>query len=50
MGKLWILLYQSGILMDDTHAYIFMDCEGGNDVSAIGVGANEPLVTVDLGW
>ena len=34
--------------MDDTHAYILTDCEGGNPVSAPGVGGNVPLVTVDL--
>ncbi len=37
------------LLVDDTHAYILMDCEGGNPVSAPGVGGNVPLVTVDLG-
>ncbi len=37
------------LLVDDTHAYILTDCEGGNHVSARGVGGNVPLVTVDLG-
>ena len=37
------------LLVDDTHAYIFTDCEVGNPVSAPGVGGNVPLVTVDLG-
>ncbi len=37
------------LLVDDTHAYILTDCEGGNPVSAPGVGGNKPLVTVDLG-
>ena len=35
--------------MDDTHACIPTDCEGGNSTSAIGVGDNMPLVAVDLG-
>ena len=35
--------------MDDTHAYILMDCEGGNPVSAQGVGGNVPMVTVESG-
>ena len=35
--------------MDDTHAYILMNCKGGESVSAPGVGGNMPLVTVDLG-
>ena len=35
--------------MDDTHAYILTDCEGGNPVSAPGVAGNVPLVAVDLG-
>ena len=34
------------LLVDDTHAYMFMDCEGGNRVSAPGVGGNMPLVAV----
>ena len=34
--------------MDDTHAYILMDCEGGYPVWAPGAGGNVPLVTVDL--
>ena len=29
-------------LTDDTHAYIHMDCKGGNPVSALGVGGNGP--------
>ena len=37
------------LLVDDTYAYIFTDCEGGNPVSAPGVVGNMPLVTVDLG-
>ncbi len=32
--------------MEDTHAYILMDCEGVDEVH---VGGNAPLVTVDLG-
>ncbi len=39
----------SRLRLDDTHAYILTDCEGGNPVSAPGVGGNVPLVTVDLG-
>ena len=35
--------------MDDTHAYILTDCEWVNHLSALGVGGNLPLVTVDLG-
>ena len=34
--------------MNDTHAYIFKDCEAGNPVSAREVGGNIPLVIVDL--
>ena len=30
------------LLMDDTKAYICMDCKGGNPVSAPGVGGNDP--------
>ena len=37
------------LLVDDTHAYILTDCEGGNPVSAPGVGGNVPLMAVDLG-
>ncbi len=37
------------LLVDDTHAYILTDCEGGNPVSAPGVGGNVGLVAVDLG-
>ncbi len=37
------------VLVDDTHADFLTDCEGGNPVSAPGVGGNVPLVTVDLG-
>ena len=37
------------LLMDDTHAYILIDCEGPNPVSAPGVGGNVPLVEFDLG-
>ncbi len=29
--------------------FILIDCEGGNSVSALEVGSNVPLVTVDLG-
>ena len=36
------------LLVDDTHAYIHLDCQGGNPVSAPGVGSNVPLVSVDL--
>ncbi len=36
------------LLVDDTHAYILTDCEGGNPVSAPGVGGNMPLLTVNL--
>ena len=36
------------LLVDDTHAYILMDCNGGNPVSAPGVGGYMPLVAVDL--
>ncbi len=32
------------LLVDDTLAYILADCEGGNPVSAPGVGGNVPLV------
>ena len=32
--------------MDDTHAYILKDREGGNPVSALGVGGYGPLVIV----
>ena len=35
--------------MDNALAYIFTDCEGGNPVSAPGVGGTVSLVTVDLG-
>ncbi len=35
--------------VDDTLAYILMDCEAGNPVYAIGVSGNVPLVAVDLG-
>ncbi len=35
--------------MDDTLAYILTDSEGGNPVSAPGVGCNVPLVAIDLG-
>jgi hypothetical protein len=35
--------------VDDTHAYILTDCDGGNPVSAPGVGDNMPLVAVVLG-
>ena len=28
--------------VDDTHAYILKDCEGGNPVSALGVGGYGP--------
>ncbi len=37
------------LLVVDTHAYILMDCKGGNPISAPGVGGNVPPVTVDLG-
>ena len=37
-----------GLLVDATHAYILIDCEEGNHVSALGVGGNVLLVTVDL--
>ena len=33
--------------MDDTQAYIRMDCKGGNPVSALGVGGNGPWKKVD---
>ena len=36
------------LLVDDTQTYILTDCEGGNSVSAPGVGGNVPLVAVDL--
>ena len=36
------------LLVDDTHAYIHMDFEGGNPVSAPGVGSDVPLVAVAL--
>ncbi len=36
------------LLVDDTHAFILTDCEGGNPVSAPAVGGNVPLVAVDL--
>ena len=36
------------LLVDDTLAYILIDCEGGNLVSDT-VGDNVPLVAVDLG-
>ena len=39
------------LLVGATHAqvHILRDYEGGNPVSAPGVGGNVPLVTVDLG-
>ena len=42
------LLYQPLLLVDDTHAYIFTDFEGGNANSAPGVGGNLFLLAVDL--
>ena len=42
------LIDQPGSLYDNK-AYILMDCEVGNPVSAPGVGGKVPLVTVDLG-
>ena len=42
------------LLMDDTQAYIHMDCKGGNPVSALGVGGNglwkEIIVAHTLKW
>ena len=36
--------------MDDTHAYILTDCEGGVTLFQLqGVGGNVPHVVVDLG-
>ena len=37
------------LLVDVTHAYILTDFEGGNPVSALGIGGTELLVAVDLG-
>ena len=34
--------------MDDTHAYILMDCEGDNPISDPGVGGRMSLVAVDF--
>ena len=36
-------------LVVDTHAYILMNSEGGNLVSALGVDGNLPLEAFDLG-
>ncbi len=48
-GKIVHSALPARLLVDNTHAYILTDCEGGYPVSAPGVGGNVPLVTVDLG-
>ncbi len=49
VGKVVHSALPDRLLVDDTHAYILKDCEGGNPVSAPGVGGNVPLVSIDLG-
>ncbi len=48
-GKVVHSALPARLLVDDIHAYIFMDYEVGNSVSAPGVGGNVPLVAVDMG-
>ena len=45
LRKVWEVVLSTlpaRLQMDDTQAYICMDCEGGNPVSASGVGGNDP--------
>ena len=53
VGEVVLSALPARLLMDDTKAYIHMDCKGGNPVSAPGAGGNglwKKIVANTLKW